>query len=196
MSSLRMEVVKPLLQTQPKGLEDPVEYRRSHLSRVYPRPAALPDFLQLRVYIQHERRGMAEVLRCNPKPEDPRLAAAHASPDSGARETPDLHSPLIGPMYGDPTGLPPTDILLPDARRYTRQARAAGAQIELHEYRGTIQVFPGATFTPEAGEGNVLTRMARPGCFSRRLSRSCCTSPGGANSVQEQAELHGGAAAC
>jgi acetyl esterase/lipase len=60
------------------------------------------------------------------------LAAAYAG---GA----DLRTPLISPLYGDLTGLPPlaifvgdTEILLDDSRRLAQRARAVGVSAELH----------------------------------------------------------------
>ena len=69
----------------------------------------------------------------------------------------DPHSPLLSPIFGDLSGLPPIDIfqgtrdvLIADARKLCEKVTAAGGAIRLFEYPGAFHVFVGATFTPEA----------------------------------------------
>ena len=61
----------------------------------------------------------------------------------------DLLSPLISPLFGDLTGLPPTiafvgdsEILLDDSTRLAERARAAGVDFELKAYRDMPHVWP------------------------------------------------------
>ena len=69
----------------------------------------------------------------------------------------DPRSPLVSPIFGDLSGLPPVyvfqgtaDVLAPDARRLHDAVAQAGGTIELYEYTGAFHVFVGAPFTPEA----------------------------------------------
>lgn len=65
--------------------------------------------------------------------------------------------PLLAPVNGDYTGLPPlmvistdNEILSDDARTVTERARAAGVDVVHHEWRGLLHVFPVfADFIPE-----------------------------------------------
>ncbi len=69
-------------------------------------------------------------------------------------------NPLISPLHGDLSGLPPTlvqasesEILLGDAARYVNRARAAGSPVELQTWPGMVhvwQIFGGVL--PEADE--------------------------------------------
>ena len=61
----------------------------------------------------------------------------------------DPKSPLVSPVYGDPTGLPAilmqggsAEILAPDLRLFHTQCQQAGVQITYEEYRGAFHVFP------------------------------------------------------
>jgi epsilon-lactone hydrolase len=69
----------------------------------------------------------------------------------------DRRSPLLSPIFGDLSGLPPIDVfqgthdvLLADARKLKEAVVTAGGSISLHEYAGAFHVFVGATFTREA----------------------------------------------
>jgi acetyl esterase/lipase len=57
-------------------------------------------------------------------------------------------NPLISPVFGDLSGLPPVlvqvsedEIMLGDARRYVNKARAAGTQAELETWPGMLHVW-------------------------------------------------------
>ncbi|CAL9394661.1 alpha/beta hydrolase fold domain-containing protein [Streptomyces sp. enrichment culture] len=57
--------------------------------------------------------------------------------------------PMVSPLAADPRGLGPVtlfsgthDILHPDARLFADRARAAGVDVELHEARGAVHVYP------------------------------------------------------
>ncbi|MEO6654545.1 MAG: alpha/beta hydrolase [Pyrinomonadaceae bacterium] len=69
----------------------------------------------------------------------------------------DRRSPLLSPLFGDLSGLPPIDVFIgthdityPDTRVLKDKVTAAAGGIHLYEYPGAIHVFVGATFTPEA----------------------------------------------
>ncbi|WP_172582822.1 PPOX class F420-dependent oxidoreductase [Subtercola boreus] len=69
----------------------------------------------------------------------------------------DLRSPLVSPLFGDLTGLPPLfvyqggrDLLAADAQELARKVSAAGGRIELRFYTNAFHVFVGAPWTPEA----------------------------------------------
>jgi len=69
----------------------------------------------------------------------------------------DPRSPLLSPLFGNLTGLPPIDVFigthditLPDTRILNDKVTAAGGEIHLYEYPGALHVFVAATFTPEA----------------------------------------------
>lgn len=74
-----------------------------------------------------------------------------------------LTDPLISPLYGDLTGLPPLlvqvgteEILLDDAKRFAERAEAAGVDVDLAVYEGMFHVFhmfPFFNETREAMEG-------------------------------------------
>ena len=76
-------------------------------------------------------------------------------------------NPLVSPLLGDLSGLPPTlvqasesELLLGDAARYVNRARAAESPVELQTWPGMVhvwQIFDGQL--PEAGEA--LDEMAR-----------------------------------
>jgi acetyl esterase/lipase len=75
-------------------------------------------------------------------------------------------NPLISPLLGDLSGLPPvliqaseSEILLGDARRYVNKARAAGSEAELQTWPGQVHVFQAFEgVVPEADEA--LDRIA------------------------------------
>lgn len=67
-----------------------------------------------------------------------------------------LTAPLLSPLYGDLSGLPPMlihagteEILLDDALRLAQKARAAGVEVDLHVWQGMVHVFPIFPFFPE-----------------------------------------------
>lgn len=70
----------------------------------------------------------------------------------------DPRAPLVSPLYGDFTGLPPLrfyvgaeEILLDDSRRAAERARAVGVQADLAIWRGAPHAWPLAgEFLPEA----------------------------------------------
>jgi acetyl esterase/lipase len=60
----------------------------------------------------------------------------------------DPRDPLISPLYGDPSGLPPalvqvgsTELLVPDVRAWCEKARAAGVEVTCVEERGAVHDF-------------------------------------------------------
>jgi monoterpene epsilon-lactone hydrolase len=73
---------------------------------------------------------------------------------AGARDTRD---PLVSPLLGDLSRLPPVhvyqgdhDLLLADAKRLARGIHDAGGQVELRITRGGFHDFPAAPWLPEA----------------------------------------------
>lgn len=69
----------------------------------------------------------------------------------------DPRSPLLSPLFGDLSGLPPvyifqgtSDMLLPDVRRLHDAIADAGGAVQLFEYQGAFHVFVAASMTPEA----------------------------------------------
>ncbi len=77
----------------------------------------------------------------------------------------DVRDPLLSPLFGDLSNLPPVDIfqgtedlLTPDVRLLEEKISQAGGDVNLYEYTGAGHVFVGATFTPEAG--HVFKRIA------------------------------------
>ncbi|HTV90451.1 MAG TPA: alpha/beta hydrolase [Stellaceae bacterium] len=94
----------------------------------------------------------------------PQLAASYLA---GA----DPRHPYASPLYGDPTGLPPTliqvgsdEILRDDAVRMAERMRAAGCVVELEVWRRMPHVFQAfAMVMPEARRA-----IARIGAFVRR----------------------------
>ncbi|MEH6550783.1 MAG: alpha/beta hydrolase [Pseudomonadales bacterium] len=69
-------------------------------------------------------------------------------------------NPLLSPIYGDLSGLPPlliqaseSEILIDDARRYVNKARAQGSPAELETWHGMVHVWQGfGRDLPEAEE--------------------------------------------
>lgn len=75
----------------------------------------------------------------------------------GARMNP--RNPLVSPLLGDLSGLPPllvqasrTEMLLDDARRYVNKARAAGSPVRLQTWDHMVHVWQ--IFNPELPEAN------------------------------------------
>jgi acetyl esterase/lipase len=71
----------------------------------------------------------------------------------------DARQPLLSPLFGDPTHLPPVDIFqgtddifIADARSFYRDAMKAGADVRLYETLGGCHVFMLFPFMPEAKE--------------------------------------------
>lgn len=69
----------------------------------------------------------------------------------------DPRTPLLSPLYGNLTGLPPVDVFigtaelfLPDARKLKDKISATGGSVSLKEYPGAFHVFVVAVITPEA----------------------------------------------
>jgi len=69
----------------------------------------------------------------------------------------DRRLPVLSPLFGDLSGLPPIDVFqgthdlfIADSRLLAEKVGAAGGEIHLHEYEGAFHVFVRATFTPEA----------------------------------------------
>lgn len=68
-----------------------------------------------------------------------------------------LDDPLLSPVFGDYTGLPPLkiivgdiEVLLDDSSRVADKAMAAGVEVEYKAWRGQSHVFPLFAFLPEA----------------------------------------------
>jgi monoterpene epsilon-lactone hydrolase len=68
-----------------------------------------------------------------------------------------LDDPLLSPLFGDYSGLPPLkiivgdiEVLLDDARRVADKAIAAGVEVDYKAWRGQCHVFPLFAFLPEA----------------------------------------------
>ncbi len=70
------------------------------------------------------------------------------------------NDPVVSPVYGDLSGLPPllvhvseTEMLFDDARRYVNRARAAGSPVTLQSWNNTLHVWHiFVAELPEAGE--------------------------------------------
>jgi acetyl esterase/lipase len=78
----------------------------------------------------------------------------------------DPRSPMLSPIYGRLSGLPPiyifqgsSDLLVADARQLHDNIAKSGGVVELYEYTGAFHVFIGATFTWEAKD--VFQRVAK-----------------------------------
>lgn len=82
----------------------------------------------------------------------------------------DPHDPLISPIFGDLSGMPPLlihagehEILRAEAIRYAEKAQAAGVDVRLKVWEGMIHAFPlFAGFVPEG-----KTAIAEIGAFFR-----------------------------
>lgn len=71
----------------------------------------------------------------------------------------DPYDPLVSPLYGSFTGLPPiqihvgtSEVLLDDARRYAERAHAEGVDVTAHVWEGMTHVFQGNVGTLNAAE--------------------------------------------
>jgi epsilon-lactone hydrolase len=70
------------------------------------------------------------------------------------------NDPLLSPVYGDLSELPPillqaseAEILVDDARRYANKARAAGSPVEIQTWRGMVHVWQAfGPSLPETGQ--------------------------------------------
>ena len=69
----------------------------------------------------------------------------------------DPTGPLLSPLFGDLSNLPPVDIfqgtedpLTPDVHLLEEKISQVGGDVRLYEYTGAGHVFVGATFSPEA----------------------------------------------
>ncbi|BDZ52010.1 hypothetical protein GCM10025867_42510 [Frondihabitans sucicola] len=78
----------------------------------------------------------------------------------------DPRDPIVSPLFGDLSGLPPVhtyqgdhDLLYADAEELTRRILRTGGLTELRVTRGGFHVFPGAPWIPEARL--TLRRMSR-----------------------------------
>jgi monoterpene epsilon-lactone hydrolase len=86
----------------------------------------------------------------------------------------DLRNPLVSPLYGEYSGLPPmiffvggTEILLDDSRRVAARAKSAGVAADLRVYPEMPHVWPAmSALVPEGGqaldEAAAFLRSARP----------------------------------
>lgn len=78
----------------------------------------------------------------------------------------DPTDPLVSPLYGSLTGLPPIfvtatqgEVLLDDTLRLVEKAKASGLDIEFHQVEDSVHVFPLFNFLPEATA--TLSNIAR-----------------------------------
>lgn len=92
----------------------------------------------------------------------------------------DRGDPLISPIFGDLSGLPPVclhvgkdEILLDDARRYAERLAAAGGYAELNVWKGMVHVFP-ANVAMLRGAVEALDDVGR---FLRALLGLKCVRP-------------------
>ena len=84
-------------------------------------------------------------------------------------------NPLVSPVFGDLSGLPPvlvqaseTEMMLGDARRYVNKARAAGSHAELETWPDMLHVWHlFEPILPEAGEAFERIGQFVEGCISR-----------------------------
>lgn len=83
------------------------------------------------------------------------LSAASASYLNGH----DPNDPLVSPLFGSFTGLPPiqihvgtSEVLLDDTRHYAKCAHAEGVDVTAHVWEGMTHVFPGNVGTLNAAE--------------------------------------------
>ena len=83
-------------------------------------------------------------------------------------------NPVVSPLFGDLSGLPPTliqvseaEMLLDDARRYVNKARAAGSPAWLQSWPGMLHVFQ--IFLPEMPEAREA--MDRIGAFIEAVDK-------------------------
>lgn len=79
----------------------------------------------------------------------------------------DPKSPILSPLYGDLSALPPVrifigtyDILLPDNRIFKEKMEAAGGNVQLYEYTGAFHVFVCLPAIPEAKDAYFKVKNA------------------------------------
>ena len=84
-------------------------------------------------------------------------------------------NPVISPIHGDLSGLPPTlvhaseaEMLLDDSRRYVNKAQAAGSPVTLQTWPHVMHVWHGLALTVPA-----MARMLRPRARSRTIRARC-----------------------
>jgi monoterpene epsilon-lactone hydrolase len=97
----------------------------------------------------------------------------------------DLRNPLVSPLYGDMTGLPPmalfvgdTEMLLDDSTRVAERARSVGVTVDLRVYRAMPHVWPALhMLLPEArqalDEAGVFLRAAHGSAASDFAAGPC-----------------------
>ena len=98
---------------------------------------------------------------------DPFLATGALVPISSAYAAGhDPTDPLLSPIHGDFSGLPPillfcgtAEILAPDCRRFKKMAAAAGVKLFYEEWPDMFHVWMAAPFIPQAAEARKI--MAR-----------------------------------
>jgi len=81
--------------------------------------------------------------------------------------------PLVSPLFGDPTGLPPLflaaaagEVLESDATRFAEKATAAGVDVTYEIVPDSVHVFVLFPFLPEASEA-----LRAVSAWTRRLER-------------------------
>jgi acetyl esterase/lipase len=102
---------------------------------------------------------------------------------AGSRTSP--RNPLVSPLFGDLSNLPPTlvqasdsEMLLDDARRYVDKARSQGSSVTLQTWPGMVHVWP--MFHGVLPEGRqALTQVAK---FVARISAG--RPPSGVNTTE------------
>ncbi|MFC7383282.1 alpha/beta hydrolase [Sphaerisporangium rhizosphaerae] len=98
----------------------------------------------------------------------------------------DCHDPLVSPVYGDYTGLPPmmvvtgsTEVLRDEDRRVALQARRAGVKVTYEEWRRMPHVF--AMLADVVPEAQMVFRHI--GRFLDAVAASGASEPSGATAV-------------
>ncbi|MET8142742.1 alpha/beta hydrolase [Sphaerisporangium sp. NPDC005288] len=98
----------------------------------------------------------------------------------------DCHDPLVSPVYGDYTGLPPmmvvtgsTEVLRDEDRRVALQARRAGVKVTYEEWRRMPHVF--AMLADVVPEAQMVFRHI--GRFLDAVAASVASEPSGATAV-------------
>ena len=107
----------------------------------------------------------------------------------------DITDPLLSPLQGDLSGLPPLmiqvgelEILLEDSVKLADKARADGVDVTLHRWPGLPHVFPAFPVIPEAVEA--LDQMAQ---FAERCIEHALTTPRVSNESSSTDQLASGA---